>query len=139
MMWVPKEEAAIRLGVSTDTVERKLKRGELNGRKEPRPRGWRWLVEVPDVASAEDTAASAEDTAYASADSANSPQLLREMVDFLKEELKTRELSWKQQVEAKDEQIRELHVLLQQAQAALPAPRDDRPWWRRILQRSERG
>ena len=31
---------------------------------------------------------------------------------------------------AKNEQIRELHVLLQQAQAALPAPKEDHPWWR---------
>jgi hypothetical protein len=34
------------------------------------------------------------------------------------------------QLEAKDKQIEQLHVLLQQAQAALPAPRENRPWWR---------
>jgi hypothetical protein len=34
------------------------------------------------------------------------------------------------QLEANDEQTRELHVLLQQAQAALPTARGDRPWWR---------
>jgi len=34
------------------------------------------------------------------------------------------------QVEAKDEQIKELHVLLQQSQAALPAPKENRRWWR---------
>ena len=33
------------------------------------------------------------------------------------------------QLTAKDHQIEQLHVLLQQAQAALPAPRG-RPWWR---------
>jgi hypothetical protein len=35
------------------------------------------------------------------------------------------------QLASKDRQIEQLHVLLQQAQAALPAPRDGRPWWKR--------
>ena len=30
----------------------------------------------------------------------------------------------------KDRQIEQLHVLLQQVQAALPPPRPIRPWWR---------
>jgi excisionase family DNA binding protein len=34
------------------------------------------------------------------------------------------------QIEAQNQQIHELHGLLQQAQAALPAPRDNRAWWR---------
>jgi hypothetical protein len=34
-----------------------------------------------------------------------------------------------EQLAAKDKQISELHVLLQQAQAALPPPRG-RPWWK---------
>jgi hypothetical protein len=33
------------------------------------------------------------------------------------------------QLEAKDKQIEQLHILLQQAQAALPAARDGRSWW----------
>ena len=35
-----------------------------------------------------------------------------------------------QQLEAKDGQIRELHVLLQQTEAALPAAKEEQPWWR---------
>jgi uncharacterized protein HemX len=34
-------------------------------------------------------------------------------------------------LESKDRQIEQLHVLLQQAQAALPPPRAGRPWWGR--------
>ena len=34
------------------------------------------------------------------------------------------------QLESKDRQIEQLHVLLQQSQAALPAPREGRAWWR---------
>jgi hypothetical protein len=48
----------------------------------------------------------------------------RELVDLLKD-----------QVETKDQQIKELHVLLQQAQAALPSPKEIRSWWRRLWAR----
>ena len=39
------------------------------------------------------------------------------------------------QLETKDRQIGELHILLQQAQAALPAPKENRhrSWWRFAL------
>ena len=39
-------EAARSLGVSVDTIKRRLRRGELQGRKEPRPQGFTWLIEV---------------------------------------------------------------------------------------------
>jgi hypothetical protein len=39
------------------------------------------------------------------------------------------------QLEVKDKQIEQLHVLLQQAQAALPALKQNRPWWQRLWQR----
>ena len=44
---------------------------------------------------------------------------LRETVAILSEEL-----------EARRREVQELHVLLQHAQAALPAPKENRPWWR---------
>lgn len=40
-------EAAQRLGVSDDTVRRRLRVGQLEGRRERTPRGYRWLVQVP--------------------------------------------------------------------------------------------
>ncbi len=136
MVWVPKEEAARRLGVSVDTVERKLKRGELSGQKDSRPRGWRWLIEIQeDVADTSAPATAAHDPAFASAEaSANEIQALRELVNTLKEDVG----SFRNQVEAdreeltaKNRQIEQLHVLLQQAQVALPAPKENRQsWWR---------
>jgi septin family protein len=148
MVWVPKEEAARLLGVSVDTVERKLKRGEFNSKQDPRPRGWRWLVEIPqDVATAETFEAPASNPANAPADApANEPEALRELIDTVKDEvaelrrqLQSQAESYQQQLEAKDQQleakdkqIEQLHILLQQAQAALPAPRDHRSWWQRL-------
>jgi hypothetical protein len=147
MVWVPKEEAARLLGVSIDTVERKLKRRELNGKQDPRPRGWRWLVEIPqDVATAETSAGPANAPADACA---NGPEALRELVDTVKDEvaqlrqqLQCQAESYQQQLEAKDQQleakdkqIEQLHVLLQHAQAALPGARDNRPWWQRLWRR----
>jgi Tfp pilus assembly protein FimV len=57
----------------------------------------------------------------------------QELIEALQSQIQAQ----KDQLEAKDKQIeargremQELHVLLQQAQAALPAPRDNRSWWR---------
>jgi hypothetical protein len=51
---------------------------------------------------------------------------LNEQVQAQKEQLSAKD----RQLENKDRQIEELHVLLQHAQVALPAPRENRPWWR---------
>jgi hypothetical protein len=54
-------------------------------------------------------------------------ETLRELVEVLKAQVEADRVERVR----KDEQIRELHVLLQQAQAALPAPRENRQsWWR---------
>jgi hypothetical protein len=54
-------------------------------------------------------------------------QSLRELVD----ELRARVAAQGIELEARRREVQELHVLLQQAQAALPAPVGTRrPWWR---------
>jgi hypothetical protein len=41
-----------------------------------------------------------------------------------------------EELAAKNKQIEQLHVLLQQAQSALPSPKEDsQSWWRRLWQR----
>ena len=52
--------------------------------------------------------------------------VLRELVDVLCYQVTGLE----GQLGTKDRQIEQLHILLQQAQAALPAPHSPRPWWR---------
>jgi excisionase family DNA binding protein len=138
-------EAAQRLGVSVDTVKRKLRRGELHGYKQPGGRGgFSWLIELGDSSQG-----NALDIADASMDyaSANYGEVkaLREQVAMLQTQVGAQQKQIEQQLtshqeesSAKNRQIEQLHVLLQQAQAALPAPRDNRPWWQRLWQRNGR-
>src|SRR5215204_7388230 len=42
--WIPLQEAAERLNINIDTVRRRLKKGELQGRQQPTLRGYRWEV-----------------------------------------------------------------------------------------------
>jgi hypothetical protein len=44
--WVALKEAAALLGVSIDTVKRRMQRGEVEARRETIPQGFRWLVFV---------------------------------------------------------------------------------------------
>jgi septal ring factor EnvC (AmiA/AmiB activator) len=123
-------EAAHQLGVSVDTVRRRLQKGELKGQQQPRPSGHIWLVELDEELDQNsrlaDRSADAEqgDQARLAACQADIHRL-EEMVAMLQAHIVTQG----SELEAKNQQISELHVLLQQAQAALPAARG-RPWWR---------
>ena len=103
-------EAARRLGISERTVRRRLHNGDLLGRQLATPQGFVWTVEMTDDVPNDQANGKAADGEL---------EAFRELVAVLKD-----------QVETKDQQIKELHVLLQQAQTALPAPRDHRSWWR---------
>jgi IS30 family transposase len=120
-------EAARRLGVTQDTIRRRIRKGELAAYQEPRPQGYVWFVDVPEEEL------SAEEPAYPDfKEETGEVQLLREMMELLREELKTKD----RQLEAREREVQELHVLLQRAQAALPAPKEDRQsWWHRLWQR----
>jgi excisionase family DNA binding protein len=123
-------EAAQRLGVSVDTVKRKLRRGELRGQRVPRPQGYTWLIELPD--SQMDSMADCTASSMAELDSATIEVLnLREMLAMAQSQIANQ----KEELVSKNKQIEQLHVLLQQAQAALPTPRNNRPWWQRVWRR----
>lgn len=111
-MHVTIPEAARLLRVSEHTIRRRLRTGELQGSQEASPGGFSWTVELPDGVAV-DNPPSGEVAA------------MRESLRILSEEVD----SLKGQLDKKDRQIEQLHVLLQQSQAALPAPRD-RPWWK---------
>lgn len=47
--YAPLSEVAVAYGVSVDTIRRRMKRGEIEGRKETTPQGFRWLAPLPPV------------------------------------------------------------------------------------------
>ena len=136
MELVTMTEAAQRLGVSTDTIKRRLRRGELKGRKRPRPQGFTWLIELEaEVENGNSTRAATH--AHTDA-STGAPDHLEDFIASLQSQVAAQlaQLVAKDhQIETKDREIEQLHVLLQQAQAALPAPRDNRSWWQKLWRR----
>ena len=117
-MQVTIQEAAQTLGVAESTVRRRLRNGELAGEQMPTPQGYTWLVELPNGRSIE---------LESEARPTGEPGLVRELVESLRAHLDGLE----GQLGTKDRQIEQLHVLLQQAQAALPVPVAPKSWWQR--------
>ncbi len=109
------QDAAHKLGVAESTVRRRLRNGELEGHQMPTPQGFTWMVDLPDELGAQQESQPAGEEG-----------VLWELVDALRYQVTGLE----GQLGTKDRQIEQLHVLLQQAQATLPAPRSTRPWWR---------
>jgi hypothetical protein len=137
MELVTMTEAARRLDVTVETVKRRLRRGELQGQKQPRPQGFTWLIEMPEDTGDRDSTPSVtpSDTPTSNAEVhrlEDMISLLQKELDITREELEHQRSVYQSELVSKNKQIEQLHVLLQQAQAALPAPRDSRPWWRRM-------
>jgi len=104
-------EAAHRLGISQDTVRRRLNNGELPGQRQKHAGGFKWNVELP------------EEDDQAPTDNPGLGQDQAQLVTILMA-----------QIEAKDTQISELHRLLAQAQQpALPEP--SKGWLAKLLGR----
>jgi transposase len=118
------KEAARRLDVSDLTIRRRLNSGELQGIQEPKGKSHIWWVLMPE----EETESEAKNLEQELEDNSRGEvEALRELVAVLKEQLDTKD----KQLETRAREVQELHVLLQQTQAALPAPKENhRPWWR---------
>jgi transposase len=117
------KEAARRLDVSDLTIRRRLNSGELQGIQEPKGKSHIWWVLMPE----EETESEAKNLEQEpEGNSRGEVEALRDLVTALKEQLDIKD----KQLETRAREVQELHVLLQQAQAGLPAPRDNRPWWR---------
>ena len=117
-------EAAERLGVSVDTIRRRLKSGDLAGEKVKSAQGFAWRIELPaDAPPAQD----AGSTSSAPAADAIELVQLRERaagLERLAEELKSERDAWREQAVRDGEAAQQLRILLQQAQQlaqALPA------------------
>jgi excisionase family DNA binding protein len=122
MATVTIQEAAKHLGVSQDTVRRRIRKEELQARQTPTPQGFRWVVELEDLeedAQAAPTPPHMPDIGGAEVEGG---QDLRELVDVLRSQLQSQE----EELAARRREVQELHVLLQQK--ALPEA-VGRPWW----------
>jgi hypothetical protein len=114
--------ASTLLGLTAETIRKRLQRGKIKGFKAA---GGAWRVVLDKVDSKQDSlgqTAGREQDKPGQEDSAL-VQTLREDIQFLRSQLLSR-----------DEEIRRVHVLLQQEQQqvkALADQRERRPWWRR--------
>jgi len=125
---VPIKEAAERLGVSADTIKRRMKVGELVGHQKPTAQGFIWLVEVP--ARSEEEAAEIEPPAGALLELAIMRERLAGLERLLEErasrltELEASLAAERDAAASEREASAQLRVLLQQAQTlagAIPA------------------
>jgi hypothetical protein len=123
-------EAAQCLGISPDTVRRRISNGALKARKAVNGQNFTWRVELPDDLVASCLRNQEEPHATQVHDREDSVQALLDSQAVLISTLQAQVQAQMQQLDAKDKQIQELHVLLREARE-LPAPREGRPWWRR--------
>jgi hypothetical protein len=123
-------EAAKCLGKSTDSIRRRIAKGELKARKVPSPHGEIYLVELP-----QDVTPAAQSAPEDKEDNTVAVEAMRKTISLLETEL-----------EARRREVQELHVLLQQAQKQLPPGKtedttEETPkkvtWWRRLITRKK--
>lgn len=129
MPQLPMKEAAAALGISVDTVRRRLKSGDLQGTQEPIGSGaFRWMIEVPEGATATGSSADAQPASDATAP-AQGLAVAEARIDGLEslvEELRSERDAWRDQAAADRDAARELRILLRGAQeVALPAEIQD--------------
>ncbi len=127
--WVSIPAAADRFGVSVDTIRRRLKRGELVSRKEPRAQGYVWQIEVESPPAGHEHAGSEQ--APPAQDLRDLQELelvqLRERVTGLERErgdLIEQRNAWQDQARRSsdaEQQLRELVARAQMIAQALPA------------------
>jgi excisionase family DNA binding protein len=118
--------AAVRLGLAAETVRKRLQRGKIKGFKTPGGT-WRVVLDKVDSKPNKPGQAAGQEQDKPGQDDAPLVAALRDEVHFLRGQL-----------QARDEEIRRVHVLLQQEQQQVKALTDQRarrPWWRRLMGR----
>ena len=127
-MQVTIPEAARMLRVSEHTVRRRLRSGELQGSHVASVGGFTWMVDIPDELVIGNPA-SGETAVTALLIARLEAQIVSQGAQIAAQY---------EELEARRREVQELHVLLQQAQAALPAARDSRSWWHKLWHRNGR-
>ncbi len=106
--YAPLTEVAAAYGVSVDTIRRRLRRGEIDARKETTPQGFRWVAAMPGHAQ---TVGERAAVARHEADNAQG-----ELVATLQRELELRN----QEIARLHEVVERQAVALERAVEALP-------------------
>lgn len=126
--WAPIADVAAAYGVSVDTIRRRMRRGDIAGRREQTPQGFRWLAPLPD--SVERLAAPvASGSPQSDNSAAHDLELIQrerdELIDTLRHELalRNREISRLHEVIAS--QAAALQVSLAQALPANVEPANE--------------
>jgi hypothetical protein len=116
--------AAARLGLTVETVRKRLQRGRIKGFKAP-DGTWRVVLDKVDNKQDSPGQAAGQEQDKPGQDDSALVATLRDEVRFLRSQLQSR-----------DEEIRRVHVLLQQEQQQVKALTDQRerqPWWYRLI------
>jgi excisionase family DNA binding protein len=130
-------EAARCLGISTDTVRRRIGRGELKARKAINGQNFTWWVELPDQEPKEEAPSTHDDQSEGPGVVYGAEvQALLDSQAALISALQAQIQAQQQELEARRREAQEFLFLLQQFQASLPAPKEGRPWWRRVWRRN---
>jgi excisionase family DNA binding protein len=115
------EEAARRLGVSSITIRRRLKRGQLQAIKVDTPQGHQWLVQLHEPDGQADQAA-----AEAATERPSTPPIEQvPATDALAREiarLEAHNQDLRAQLDDRVREIERLHTILSQTVRALPVP-----------------
>jgi len=114
--------AATSLGLTAETVRKRLQRGKIKGFKTP-DGTWRVVLDRVDSKQDKPGQVAGQEQDKPGQDDAPLVAALRDEVHFLRSQL-----------QARDEEIRRVHVLLQQEQQQVKALADQRerqPWWQR--------
>jgi hypothetical protein len=119
--------AAQRLGLTVETVRKRLQRGKIKGFKGA---DGAWRVVLDKVDNRQDKPGQAAGQKQDKPGQNDDPLVaaLRDEVHFLRSQLQARDDA----LQRRDEEIRRVHVLLQQEQQqvkALSDQREDRSWW----------
>jgi uncharacterized protein YlxW (UPF0749 family) len=141
------KEAQAHTGLSERTLREYIKQGRLQATLVGSGQNRHWEISTESLSeiarkSSAKTSGEASGKSRATTDdyrgSDGDHTDLRVLVASLQSQVETQERQlegYERELEARRREVQELHVLLQQAQAALPAPRDHRPWWQRVWRR----
>ncbi len=113
-MEVSIDEAARLLGVSSHTVRRRLRNGELKGTQVANAGGFAWVVQVPDDVGQVDNPSAGELAA------------MKALIARMEAQIAAQEA----ELEARRRETQEFLFLIQQLQRSLPTPKEQRPWWK---------